>query len=421
MAHPAQEPVWITGIGACSALGESADALAEALEAGRSGVSLQPGDPARGLAPFAAAAISRPLGQALPPAQRNLYDRHGLMALQAAAEAWTQAGLPAHAPQPTRAAVAWGTGLGGSNALQQSYTEMLTREAPRLHPYTVIRVMSNSAASHLAIQYQLQGAMLTISNACASSAQAIGEALMLLRQGRADLVLVGGSEAMLNAGSVMAWQAMGVMAPPDADDVAHSCRPFDDGRRGLVLGEGAAALVLETARHARARGAPALAELAGYGHSVDAVHLSRPDSDGQERAIRAALDDAGLAPADIAYVNAHGTATEVGDTVEAQTLARVFGPRAVPVSATKALHGHLIGAGGALELVASVQALRRGRLPASAHVRSSALADLVDLVQGPPRALRPALDGEPQAVLSNSFAFGGSNVALVVKGIQPAA
>ncbi|WAC73411.1 beta-ketoacyl-[acyl-carrier-protein] synthase family protein [Roseateles sp. SL47] len=360
--------------------------------------------------PFAAASIEAPLGQEMPPAQRNLYDRHSLLGLQAAAEAWTQANLPATAMAPDRAAVAWGTGLGGSNSLQQSYTEVLTKESPRVHPYTVVRVMSNSAASHLSMRYQLRAAMLTLSNACASSAQALGEALLLMRQGRADLVLAGGSEAMLNPGSVAAWQAMGVMAPPEVDDPSQSCRPFDDQRRGLVLGEGAAALVLETASHARARGASALAVLAGYGHSVDAVHLSRPDADGQERALRAALADAGLTPDQIGYVNAHGTATEVGDAVEAESLARVFGPRGVPVSATKALHGHLIGAGGALELVACVQALRRGRLPVSAHVRQCQLRGITDLIEGTPRGLAP-----DHAIVSNSFAFGGSNVSLVLK------
>jgi 3-oxoacyl-[acyl-carrier-protein] synthase II len=402
------EAVWITGIGACSALGPDADSFADALAQGRSGIALQPGDPARGVAPFAAAAVTQALGQDMPPAQRNLHDRHSLMALQAASEAWAQSGLPATAPRPERAAVAWGTGLGGSNALQQSYGEHLTKETPRIHPYTVVRVMSNSAASHLAMRHGLRAAMLTISNACASSAQAIGEALMLLRPGRAARALVGGSEAMLNPGSVAAWQAMGVMAPPDPEDVSRSCRPFDDGRRGLVLGEGAAALVLETASHARARGASALAVLAGYGHSVDAVHLSRPDADGQERALRAALADAGIEPAQVGYVNAHGTATDVGDAVEAESLARVFGPRGVPVSATKALHGHLIGAGGALELIACVQALRRSELPRNANVRTSALEEIADLVREP-RAFDPS-----KSMVSNSFAFGGSNVSLVI-------
>lgn len=403
------EAVWITGIGACCALGPDAASLADALAQGRSGISLQPGDPARGVPPFAAAAITEPLGLDMPPAQRNLHDRHSLMALQAAREAWTQSGLPATSATPERSAVAWGTGLGGSNALQQSYGEHLTKETPRIHPYTVVRVMSNSAASHLAMKYGLKAAMLTISNACASSAQAIGEALMLLRHGRADVALVGGSEAMLNPGSVAAWQSMGVMAPADAEDVSRSCRPFDDGRKGLVLGEGSAALVLETESHARARGASALAVLAGYGHSVDAVHLSRPDADGQERALRAALADAGLTPAQVGYVNAHGTATDVGDAVEAESLARVFGPRGVPVSATKALHGHLIGAGGALELVACVQAIQRGELPRSAHVRTSALEEIADVVREP-----RAFD-RSKSIVSNSFAFGGSNVSLVIR------
>ncbi|HEY1396866.1 beta-ketoacyl-[acyl-carrier-protein] synthase family protein [Roseateles sp.] len=403
------EAVWITGIGAYSALGPDADSLAEALVQGRSGITLQPGEPTRGVAPFAAAAVTLPLGQDMPPAQRNLHDRHSLMALHAAREAWTQSGLPATSATPERSAVAWGTGLGGSNALQQSYGEHLTKETPRIHPYTVVRVMSNSAASHLAMKYGLKAAMLTISNACASSAQAIGEALMLLRQGRADVALVGGSEAMLNPGSVAAWQAMGVMAPADPEDPSRSCRPFDDTRKGLVLGEGAAALVLETESHARARGASALAVLAGYGHSVDAVHLSRPDADGQERALRAALADAGIEASQVGYVNAHGTATDVGDTVEAESLSRVFGVRGVPVSATKALHGHLIGAGGALELVACVQAMRRGELPPSAHIGKSELEEIADVIREP-----RAFDAS-KAMVSNSFAFGGSNVSLVIR------
>lgn len=400
--------VWITGLGAVSALGQGVDALADALAAGRSGVTAQPGSEEHALKPFAAAAVSAPLAAGMPPAQRNLYDRHGLLALEAAAEAWAQSGLPATAPQPERAAVAWGTGLGGSVSMEASYSQMFTARPPRVHPYTVVRVMANSAASHLAMRHQLRAAQLAVSNACASSAQAIGEALWLLRNGRADVALVGGSESMLHIGSALGWQAMGVMASLDADAPEQTCRPFDDARKGLVLGEGAAALVIETEAHARARGAKPLAVLAGYGHSVDAVHLSRPDAAGQVRAMTSALRDAGLAPADIGYINAHGTATEVGDAVEAESITAVFGARAVPVSATKALHGHLIGAGGALELVATVQALRRQLLPPSAHVRSSQLAEQVDLVTGEARAT------PLRAAMSNSFAFGGSNVALIV-------
>jgi 3-oxoacyl-(acyl-carrier-protein) synthase len=398
----------ITGLGAVSGLGSGADALAASLQAGRSGIAAQPGSPAHALNPYAAAVVATPLGAGMAPAQRNLYDRHSLMAMEAAAEAWAQAGLPATAPDPDRAAVAWGTGLGGSASLEASYQQVFTGAPPRVHPYTVVRVMANSAGSHLAMRHQLRAAQFSVSNACASSAQAIGEALWLLRNGRADIALVGGSEAMLNTGSLLSWQAMGVMAPLDADQPAQSCRPFDDARKGLVLGEGAAALVIETEAHALRRGATPLAVLAGYGHSVDAVHLSRPDPAGQQRAMAAALRDAGLAPADIGYVNAHGTATDAGDAVEAASVTAVFGIRAVPISATKALHGHLIGAGGALELVATVQALRQQVLPPSAHVRTSSLTSQADIITGEARAARL------RAAMSNSFAFGGSNVTLVV-------
>ena len=401
--------ILITGVGAVSALGVGVEALSEALEAGQSGVVAHPGSAEHGLAPCAIAPVTQPLAAGMPPAQRNLHDRHSLLALEACAQAWTQAGLPERAKEPDRAAVAWGTGLGGSTSMEASYQQMFTARPPRIHPYTVVRVMANSAASHLSMKYQLRAAQLAVSNACASSAQAMGEALWLLRTGRADVALVGGSESLLHVGSLLCWQAMGVMAKLDAAAPAESCRPFDDARQGLVLGEGAAALVLETEAHARARGARPLAELAGYGHSTDAVHLSRPDAAGQQRAMTMALQDAGLRPADIGYVNAHGTATDAGDAVEAASVAAVFGPRGVPVSATKALHGHLIGAGGALELVATVQALRRGRLPANAHLRTSALLDQLDLIQAEPRALTA------QAALSNSFAFGGSNASLVVR------
>lgn len=399
--------IWVTGIGALSALGAGADALADALAAGRSGVQARPAEGA--LPAHAAACVQQPLGQQLPPAQRGLHDRHALLALEAAAEAWAQAGLPATTAQPERAAVVWGSGMGGSASLEAAYGQVFTAQPPRVHPYAVLRIMANAPAAHLAMKHQLQGGLLSVANACASSAQALGEALQWLRSGRADVVLAGGSESLLNAGSVMAWAAMGVMAPLDATEASASCRPFDDARAGLVLGEGAAALVLETEAHARARGARPLAELAGYGHSVDAAHLSRPDAAGQARAMRAALRDAGLQPADIGYVNAHGTATEAGDATEAASIAEVFGVRRVPVSATKALHGHLIGAGGALELVATLQALRRQQLPASCHVRSSRLAEQIDLVLGRPR---------PQAfsaAMSNSFAFGGSNCCLILK------
>jgi len=408
-AQADRQHVWVTGLGACSALGPTAEALAEALEQGRSGVRRHAGKPERGLDDYVAAAVTQALGAGLPPAQLNLYDRSSLLSLQAAQEAWAQAGLPAAAPLPLRAAVAWGTGLGGAQSLEQSYTELLTRERPRIHPYTVLRTMGNASAAHLALRYQLRGGMTAVSNACASSAQAIGEALRQIRRGEADIVLAGGAEAMLQPGMLQAWQAMGVMARPDPEHPEQSCRPFDRVRAGLVLGEGAAALVLESEAHARARGARPLAELAGYGTSCDAVHLSRPDADGQLRAMRAALDDAGLHPAEIGYVNAHGTATEVGDAVEAASLAALFGPRGVPVSATKALHGHLLGGGGALELVAALQALRRGRLPATAHLRESELDGLVDLVRDQPRSQRIG------ALMSNSFAFGGSNAVLVAR------
>lgn len=406
----AQE-VWITGRGVRCPIGDTPQSLADALEQQRSGVTLFPGEAAMGLTPYTlpAAPVDAQLDPAWPHTLVSLLDRGSVLALRAAQDAWTDAGLTSGGVDPLRAAVAWGCGMGGAATTEQSYCDLLAPLPRRLHPYTVVRTMANAAASHIAMRHDLRGPLLAVSNACASAAQAIGEGMHWIRAGRADLVMVGGSEALLTPGVLRAWQAMGVLAKVDADHVKRSCRPFDRRRSGLVLGEGAGALVLESAAHARARGARPLAVLAGYGSSCDATHLSRPDEAGQIRAMQQAIDDAGLQAAEVGYVNAHGTGTPVGDAVEARSLHAVFGSHRPAVSAGKALHGHLMGAGGAVELIASVEALRRGCVPPTAHLQDSDCSEWVDAVHGAPRHL--AL----QAVLSNSFAFGGTNAALLLK------
>jgi 3-oxoacyl-[acyl-carrier-protein] synthase II len=272
--------------------------------------------------------------------------------------------------------------------------------------------MNNAAGSNVAVRHGLRGPFANFATACSSSAMALGEAMRTIQAGRADAMIAGGSEALLTPGTLVAWQALRTLAPADAANPAASCKPFDKRRGGLVLGEGAAAFVLEDEAKARARGAPILALLTGYGNSCDAVHMSRPDRDGQIRAMREALAESRLATAAIGYINAHGTATAVGDVVEAEAINAVFGGAAarVPVSSTKSLHGHLLGGAGALEFAAVLLPLMRGWLPPTAFLEQPDPA--CKLRHVPLAAERIEA---PRAVMSNSFAFGGSNVVLIAE------
>ena len=242
---------------------------------------------------------------------------------------------------------------------------------------------------------------------------AIGEAMRAIRAGWIDVAIAGGSESMLTPGVLASWQAMRVLVPlgtaaNDAVAVAACCRPFAAGRNGFALGEAAAAFVLESAAHSAARGAAVEATLTGYASNCDGVHITQPDASGQARAMSAALADAGLAASDIGYLNAHGTATTAGDAAEADSVVRVFGPGGVPLSSTKAIHGHLLGAGGAVELLAALRALSTGRLPPTANVAAADPAFAIDLVRGQARRAEGL-----RAVMSNSFAFGGTNAVLI--------
>jgi len=272
--------------------------------------------------------------------------------------------------------------------------------------------MVNAAGSNVAVRHGLRGPFGNYSTACSSSAMALGEAMRTIAAGRADAMIAGGAEALLVPGVLVAWQALRTLAPADAADPAASCKPFDKRRGGLVLGEGAAAFVLEEESRARARGAKIYALLTGYGNSCDAVHMSRPDRDGQVRAMKEALAEAQLSPPDIGYINAHGTATAVGDVVEAEAINAVFGAaaREVPVSSTKSLHGHLLGGSGALEFAAALLALDRGILPPTGFLEQP---DPACAVRHVPRVAERV--DKPRAVMSNSFAFGGSNVVLVAE------
>lgn len=355
----------------------------------------------------AAAAIGKPLAA--------LTDRFAQLALSAAFSAWDNAGLSRSANGQDRSdwGVDWGTSLGGSYYSEKVYRDLWQEGRDRVAPLSVLLGMNNAANAHLSIQFGLGGMSVSHSVACASSAISIGEAFRRVRSGEATVMLCGGSDVPQSYGVMRAWEAMRVLAPGEEHSSSMACRPFSSERRGLVLGEGAAALVLEDWDHAQARGATIHGELAGYGTSCDHTHLVRPDVAGQARALRLALADASLAPEEIGYVNAHGTATAEGDPTEVAALREVFGSHAsqLAVSSTKSLHGHLLGAAGAIEALITVLSLREGVAVGTAHLEGhiDAACEGVDHVTSTRRNL------PLQAALSSSFAFGGSNAVLAFR------
>ena len=406
--------VAVTGLGTVCAIGDSPDAVFDAALAGRSGVLPAPGLDVGAGAPLVAAAHFDE--RALVTPLRNVaVDRATALALTAARQACTDAG-GRDVVEGGRTGVYWGTGMGGVTTLEASYRAIFGDGSWRVKPGTVVTVMLNAPASCIAIDQHATGPALTYSVACASSAIAIGEAMLAIRAGRIDCAIVGGSDSLLTAPVLSAWSALRALATRDARDPARSCKPFAATRSGFVLGEAAAALVLESDERARARGARRYALAAGYGTSCDASHLADPLSGGQARAIAAALDDAGLAPQAVGYVNAHGTATRAGDRAETLSLRAALGEHAerVPVSSTKAVHGHTMGAAGALEFLIAVLAIHHGAVPPTAHLDDPDPELGLDFVaEGPRRGV------DLVASMSNSFAFGGSNAVLVARRAAP--
>jgi 3-oxoacyl-[acyl-carrier-protein] synthase II len=404
--------VAITGVGVVSPLGASLEEFHRSLAEARSRIRRLPEEVARGSGVQVGALVDwDPAAHFKGPEAANL-DRVAQFALVAAGQAIAASGLDPATADRDRIGVYWGTGMGGSHTLEYAYGQVYGKNDFRLRPLTVVMAMNNAAGSNVAVRWNLRGPFANFSTACSSSAMALGEAMRTIRAGRADAVIAGGAEALLTPGTLAAWQAVRTLAPADPDDPAASCKPFDKRRAGLVLGEGAAAFVLEEESRARARGARIHAFLTGYGNSCDAVHMSRPDRDGQIRAMREAIADSALAPEAIGYINAHGTATVVGDVVECEAIRAVFGEAAarLPVSSTKSMHGHLLGGAGALEMAAALQPFYDGVLPPTAHLEQP---DPACSVRHVARAAERA--APPRAVMSNSFAFGGSNVVLVAE------
>lgn len=330
--------------------------------------------------------------------------------MAAADLAMRDAGIPALADSgldAERVGVYGGCGMGGAAALEAAY-----RGNGRVSPLTIPAFMPNAPAAHVSMRQGVQGPVLTYSVACASSSVAIAEAAKAIQRGEVDLAIAGGSEALIVPGVVLAWQAMMTLAGFQSGEAAQAVRPFAADRSGFALGEGAAFVVLESAERARRRGARIHALLAGWGLSSDATHLTKPDAPGQARALRSALRQAGLAPRDVGYCNAHGTATRIGDVVERNALAAVWGDDldGLRTSSTKALHGHLLGGAGALEAAITILALRERRLPPNVNGGQIDPDCALNLV-APGDAEAPALE----AAISNSFAFGGTNSVLLFR------
>ncbi len=404
--------VAVTGAGVVSPLGKSLAEFHAALAEARSGVRRLPESVTQGSGVQVGALVDWNPAPMFKEAEAVNIDRASQFALAAAAQALAASRLDLSAADRDRIGVYWGTGMGGAHTLEGAYKHVYGSGEWRVRPLTVVMAMNNAAGSNVAVRHGLRGPFANFSTACSSSAMALGEAMRTIMAGRADAIVAGGSEALLTPGTLAAWQALRTLAPADAADPAASCKPFDKRRAGLVLGEGAAAFVLEEESQARARGAPIHALLTGYGNSCDAAHMSRPDRDGQVRAMREALIEAGLEPNAIGYLNAHGTATAVGDVVEAEAINVVFGAAAndVPVSSTKSLHGHLLGGAGALEFAVALLALEKGILAPTAFLEQPDPACRVRHVRLHAERIAP-----PRAVMSNSFAFGGSNVVLIAE------
>jgi len=400
--------VAITGMGAISAFGNDAPLTWAGMREGRSAIGPIANIPTDLLNIKIAAEVRGFDPAAHFDSKRIVFlDRVAQFALVAAREAVAQSGLEFRASGlGERTACIVGTGIGGENSHNEQSQRFYGDKNPRVHPLAIVRVMANAPACHVGMEFGLTGPSFAVVSACASANHAMAQAFEMVRSGKVDFAVTGGSEACVTVPTIKAWEAMRVTA----DD---TCRPFCKQRRGMVIGEGAGIFVLEEYEHARRRGATILAEFAGAGMSADAGDIVLPSADGAAKALSGALADAQLAPADIDYINAHGTGTPANDPTESKAIRRVFGAHAnnVAVSSTKSMHGHALGAAGAIELVAAIGALRDSVIPPTANFIDADPECDLDYVPNTPRE-KPV-----RAVLSNSFAFGGLNCVVALRRI----
>ena len=414
MGSPEPRRVVVTGLGATTPVGGTVPQTWEAILAGRSGARTMAFDwVAQYELPVTfAATIHTDPGAVLAKVETRRLDPSAQYALIAAREAWADAGTPEVEPQ--RLGVAVGSGIGGVWTLLSQWDTLKEKGPRRVFPLAVPMLMPNGPAAAISLELGARAGAHTPVSACASGAEAMGYALEMIRSGRADVVVCGGTEAAVHPMPIAGFAAMQALSTRnDAPELAS--RPYDTGRDGFVLGEGAAVIVLESEEHARARGARVYAELASVGMSADAHHIAAPEPQGEgaARAMAEAVSRAGLAAADIVHVNAHATSTPVGDIAESNAIRRAFGQDAdrMPVSATKSMTGHLLGAAGALEAVLTILSVHHRLAPATVNLDELDPQIRLDVVHGSHREL-PAGD---IAALNNSFGFGGHNVALVVR------
>ena len=416
MTSPSATRVVVTGMGATTPVGGTVADSWDAILAGRSGARPLEFDwVAQYQLPVTfAAQLHTPPEQVLAKVETRRLDPSSQYALIAAREAWADAGSPDIDPE--RIAVAVGSGIGGVHTLLNQWDTLREKGPRRVYPLAVPMLMPNGPAAAISLELSARAGSHTPVSACASGAEAMGYAVQLIRSGRADVVVAGGTEAAMHPMPIAGFAAMQALSTRN-DDPEGASRPYDISRDGFVLGEGAAVIVLESEEHARARGARMYAELAGVGMSADAYHITAPEPEGAgaARAMLEAIATAGATPADIAHINAHATSTPVGDVAEAHAIRRAFGELAgsIPVSATKSMTGHLLGAAGSLEAIFTILALHHRLAPATIN-----LVDLdpevgLDVVRGSHRTLP---DGELLG-LNNSFGFGGHNVALAFRTV----
>jgi nodulation protein E len=397
--------VVVTGLGAISALGHSRTDFWKALSEGRSGIApLESLD--RSLLRFQNGAEVRDYDPAsyFSEKESGMLDRFAQYGAIAAREAVSDAGIQWTDALRESAAIVTGSCVGGQSTEDEGFVNLYRKNIPRINPLTIPRTMENAAASRISLETGVVGPTYTVSTACSSSNHAIGQAFWMVRSGAVRMAIAGGSEAVFSFGFLKAWEAMRVVSPD-------TCRPFSRDRRGLILGDAGAMLVLETLEDARSRGAKIYGEIVGFGMSSDAYHITQPSPEGAARAMRAALSDGGISTDAIGYINAHGTATQANDAAETSAIRAVFGKHAdrLAVSSTKSMHGHTLGAAGAIEAVATLLALHHGILPPTANYTEPDPACDLDVV--PNKARR----AQVEFALSNSFAFGGLNAVLAFR------
>jgi nodulation protein E len=396
----------ITGMGGICTLGHNASDIWQAMTEGRSGIGPISHFDTSSLrnTPIAAEISDFEPRAYIDEARLPFLDPLSQYALVAANEAIRQSGLNFRNERASRTAVLVGVGVGGEETREGLYQKLYGEHAGRFHPLGIVRIMTNAPASQISMAHGITGPTFAIASACASSNHAFAQAALMIRAGLVDAAVVGGAEACITLGLMRAWEAMRVLAPD-------TCRPFSANRRGLVLGEGSAMFVLETLESAQARDATILAELAGVGMSADAGDIAAPSDVGAATAMNAALQDAGMQPSDIDYINAHGTGTAANDSTETRAIHKVFGERApqLAISSTKPMHGHALGAAGALELIAVIGALRHGIVPATLNYLGPDPACDLDYVPHEARHM------SVRAALNNSFAFGGLNAVVAVR------